>query len=449
MAQPGKKFFLILIFLCIYLIGASIQAFNVNTDMTKADQLDYIQRATDLNITHYERITDGNRMPLYPFILSFLYHPGISHGEYFRRGKILSIILSVTLLIILFLIFRIYLNALESQVLILITAFTLFMPRAGYIQSELLFYFLNFCAFLLFWGCLKTPRLWIAAAAGLLAGLTYLTKSSVVPAVVWFIFFYIIIHIAVPIIKKIVNKIKPKMSLPQCHILKNIVALLVFIVIFLLTVYPYISVNKQVFGHYFYNVNSTFYIWCDSWEQAKVGRDHGDRVGWPKMPPEELPSGGKYLHEHSLSQILVRLASGFVIVIGNAIGGFGYAQYLCIYLLICILAITKQYGAFVEYLKLGNNYLIVISLILYFLLYFLLYAFGATIFKGPRHPLAQYLPAMFLMSYFLSKLEFNYYSQAMSCQFDLRKINIIVIGLLGLELIFNMPYKIFAVFNGY
>ncbi len=417
--------------------------------MAKADQLDYMGRAFVLKVTHFERITDGNRMPLYPFILSFLYHPDISYGEFFQRGKILSIILSVTLLIALFIIFRIYLNVLESQVLILITAFTLFMPRAGYIQSELLFYFLNFCAFLLFWGCLKTPRLWIAAAAGMLAGLAYLTKSSVLPAVVWFIFFYLIIHIAVPIIKKIVHKINAKISLPQCYILKNIVVLLIFIVIFLLTVYPYISVNKQVFGRYFYNVNSTFYIWCDSWEQAKVGRDHGDRVGWPKMPLEELPSCGKYLHEHSLSQILGRLASGFVIVVGNAIGGFGYAQYLCIYLLICILAITKQYGAFVEYLRQGNNYLIVISLILYFLLYFLLYTFGATIFKGPRHPLAQYLPAMFLMSYFLFKLEFKYYSQAMSCQFDMRKINIIIISLLVLDLIFHMPYKIFAVFNGF
>ncbi len=411
--------------------------------------MDYMRRAIDLKITHYERITDGNRMPLYPFILSFLYHPGLSPEEYFQRGKILNIILSVILLITLFIIFRIYLNALESQVLILITAFTLFMPRAGYLQSELLFYFLNFCAFLLFWGCLKTPRLWIAAAAGVLAGLTYLTKSSVVPAVVWFIFFYLIIHIAVPIIKKIGNKINAKMALPPFYILKNIAFLLVFIVIFLLTVYPYISVNKQVFGHYFYNVNSNFYIWCDSWEQAKVTREHGDRVGWPKMRPEAIPSCGKYLHEHSLSQILGRLASGFVIVAGNAIGGFGYAQYLCIYLFICILAITKQYGAFVEYLKRGNNYAILISLISYFLLYYLLYAFGATIFKGPRHLLAQYLPAMFIMSYFLLKFRFEYYSQAISCQFDMRKINIIIIGLLVLDLIFNMPYKISQVFNGY
>ena len=251
----------------------------------------------------------------------------------------------------------------------------------------------------------------IAASGGLLAGLTYLTKSSVLPAVVWFIFVYIIIHIAVPLIKKIVNKSNAKVSLPQNYILKNNIFLLVFIVIFLMTVYPYISVNNKVFGHYFYNVNSTFYIWCDSWEQAKKTREHGDRVGWPKMPLDEIPSGGKYLQQHSLSQILARLAHGFIVVTGNAIGGFGYAQYLCIYLIVCILAITKQYATFVEYVKRGNNYAILISLTLYFLMYYLLYVFGATIFKAPRHALAQYLPAIFVMSYFLLNFGFKYYSK--------------------------------------
>ena len=97
--------------------------------MTKADQMNYMQRAIDLKVTHYQRITDGNRLPLYPFILSFIYHPGLSFGEYFQKGKILNIILSVILLGTLFYIFRIYLNTLQSQALILITAFTLFMPQ--------------------------------------------------------------------------------------------------------------------------------------------------------------------------------------------------------------------------------------------------------------------------------------------------------------------------------
>ena len=34
---------------------------------------------------------------------------------------------------------------------------------------------------------------------------------------------------------------------------------------------PYLSTSKRVFGQYFYNVNSTFYMWYDDWPHASVG----------------------------------------------------------------------------------------------------------------------------------------------------------------------------------
>ena len=450
LAQHGKKILLILLFLCSYLICASVQAFNVNTDMFKADQIDNMSRAVGFKTEPYKYISDGNRMPVYPYLLSFLYHSNIPMEDYFQRGKIFNIILSVILLTILYFIFRKYLPNKESNLLLLIIAFTVFMPRAGYLQCELLFYFLNFCAFVLFWGCLKKPLLWRAASAGLLAGLSYLTKASVLPAVVWFVTCYFIFNIAVLIFKVIVNKINNELILQENHIFKNIVFLGAFILIFLMTVSPYLQVNKRVFGHYFYNVNSTFYIWYDSWEEVVKGtRAHGDRVGCPIMPPEEIPTGGNYLREHTLSQLFARLANGFIVVTTNAMGGYGYAQYLCIYLLICVMAIIKQYGSFVEYLKWDNNFAVVISLVSYFLLYFLLYVFGAAIFKGPRHALAQYLPALFIMFYFLSKFGFSYYAQSLKCKFSMREIRIIVFYLFLIDMIFNMPYKIYKVFNGW
>lgn len=450
LAQHGKTILLILLFLCSYLLGASVQAFNVNTDMFKADQIDNMSRAIGFKTDPYKYISDGNLMPIYPYLLSFFYHSDMSMEEYFQKGKIFNMILSVILLIILYFIFRRYLPDKESNLLLLIIAFTVFMPRAGYLQCELLFYFLNFCAFVLFWNCLKKPLFWIAASAGLLAGLSYLTKASVLPAVVWFVICYLILNIAVPIFKVIVNKINKKLILQQSHIVKNIVFLGAFILIFLVTVSPYIRVNKRVFGHYFYNVNSTFYIWYDSWEEVVKGtRAHGDRVGWPTMPPEEIPTGRKYLREHTLPQLLARLANGFIVVTTSAMGGYGYAPYLCIYLLICVLAIIKQYKSFVEYLNQDNNFAVAISLVSYFLLCFLLYVFGAAIFKGPRHPLAQYLPALFIMFYFLSKFRFSYYSQIIKCQINMNEIRIFVFYLLLIDLFFNMPFKIYKVFNGW
>ena len=69
---------------------------------------------------------------------------------------------------------------------------------------------------------------------------------------------------------------------------KLIAALLVVSAVFLAVLSPYLRTNKRVFGHYFYNVNTTFYMWYDDWPQASVGTiKHGDGVGWPAMPADE------------------------------------------------------------------------------------------------------------------------------------------------------------------
>ena len=57
---------------------------------------------------------------------------------------------------------------------------------------------------------------------------------------------------------------------------------------------PYLRTNKTVFGRYFYNVNTTFYVWYDDWPQASVGTiKHGDDVGWPKMAAETAAQAGR------------------------------------------------------------------------------------------------------------------------------------------------------------
>jgi hypothetical protein len=445
-----KNIILIVIFLSSYLLGASVQAFYVNTDMNKADQLDYMSRAISLKNDLNKNITEGNRMPVYPYLLSFLYHPGMSMEDFFQRGKIFNMLLSLLLLLFLYIIFRSYLAGPEAKLLLLIMAFMVFMPRAGYIQSELPFYFLTFCAFVLYWRCLAKPRFWLAAGAGLVTALGYLTKASMLPALVWFAGSFFVVNIALPLFQGIVNKIREKRTLPCTFILKNMALLAAFILIFLLTVSPYIKKNKKIFGQYFYNVNSTFYVWYDSWDEVVKGtRAHEDRAGWPQMPPEKIPGATKYWHEHTVSQIIARLGHGLVIVTTNAMGGIGYAQFFCIYLFICILAIFQRYGEFVKYLKQNNHLAVAVSLVLYFLLYYILYIFGATIFKGPRHALAQYLPALFLMFYFLSRFRFSYFSDKIKCYFTEREVRIVVFCLLVLDLIFYVPYKLYTVFNGW
>ena len=62
----------------------------------------------------------------------------------------------------------------------------------------------------------------------------------------------------------------------------------------------------------FYNVNSEFYFWADSWEEIVDGvRANNDRIGWPTMEDDELPSFKKYASEHSLSDVFERFLYGF------------------------------------------------------------------------------------------------------------------------------------------
>lgn len=62
------------------------------------------------------------------------------------------------------------------------------------------------------------------------------------------------------------------------------------VVCFLGVMAPYLINSKRVFGRYFYNVNTTFYIWYDNWPLASVGTySYGDHDGWPTLPRSQLP----------------------------------------------------------------------------------------------------------------------------------------------------------------
>jgi len=67
----------------------------------------------------------------------------------------------------------------------MVVAFGIFIFKAGYAQSELLFYFLMFVTFLGCWHLLRSPLGWraiaIAAGTGVTAGFAQLTKAAMLP----------------------------------------------------------------------------------------------------------------------------------------------------------------------------------------------------------------------------------------------------------------------------
>jgi hypothetical protein len=277
---------------CFYVNGANQQSRQVNTDMHRTDQSAYMAYAKALAESNYTYIGNRNRMPLYPFLQSLLYKSDLSDEDFFVRGKQLNIMLSVGFLIGLFFILQKYLPFTGAINLILITAFTVFIFKAAFFQAELLFYFLNFCCFLLMNKLLHRPKWQWGVLTGAMLGVAHLTKASVLVGLILFL--------AVAVLQETYKFYEQKRSSDadmlrtRKQLIMNLVSIVCVAIMFLATVSHYILNSKRVYGSYFYNVNSTFYMWYDSWEEAKKGtRAHGDRVGWPDMPATAIESAGQ------------------------------------------------------------------------------------------------------------------------------------------------------------
>ncbi len=162
------------------------QLTQVNTNMRKTDQGAYMRYAREMYESNYTVIGNRNRMPIYPFLQSLFYRPGMSNEAFFIRGKYVNLILSLVLLTGLSFIFFHFFHWLHTVNSVLIIAFTVFIFKAAYFQTELLFYFINFCLFLLMWRLLQQPSYLFAILTGFVAGLAHLTKASIIPGLILF-----------------------------------------------------------------------------------------------------------------------------------------------------------------------------------------------------------------------------------------------------------------------
>lgn len=383
-----------------YLYGVRQQFLYVNTDMSRTDQAAYLNAAESLKTSSYTALTDRNRMPVYPFLLSLLYEPGLSDEAFFARGKLLNIGLSLLILPLLFWIFRRYFPLFTAVNLFLIHTFTLYMFKAAYTQAELLFYLLNFVSFLLMCYLLWQPA-WrdswkTAVFTGILLGVTHLTKASILPGLALFV--------GAAFLQAIFKQFKDRVSsLNMRQLVRDLAVPALVILFFLLTILPYIQNSKERFGHYFYNVNSTFYIWYDHWDEVETGtKAHGDRLGWPDMPSEEIPSASKYFQEHSAAQILERFFSGFLVILITTTHSYGYLTYLCLLAgVVLTLALVNRQRTMAIIRKYPFVTLFVSG---FFGAYSLLYAWYWPISSGNRFILALFSPVMFTLAFVMYQL---------------------------------------------
>jgi len=439
----------------LYFQGAYLNATIVNTDMNKTDQVDYLEFSEKLLKSNYTYLGSRNRMPFFSFLLSFIYEEDID--DFFLRAKLFNIVISFIFLSIIFLIFLKYLPLLYSTNLILIIAFTFFIFKAPYTQSEITYYFLFFICFLLLLSLLKKVSIEKSMFVGFLLGLTYLTKVGIYPMLIIFLFIFLFKEILLLIYTKKPKKINSmnerttlfryvgriiesffrKLKIKNTHIIYNFICLFLLISSFFLITGPYLHDTKKIYGSYFYNVNSNFYMWYDSWEECERGtKAYGDREHYPDMPPDLIPGPIKYFKEHNPKQIFMRLVNGFIPMNQQMIHSYGYYKYIIFLSILFFINFLFYFKKFKQYFK--KYFFPIIFFISIVISYILLISWYSSIDAGNRFILVLFLPISFLLYYSISKLNKYYLSKR-------KKIIITINKILNYSLFFIICFEIYII----
>lgn len=367
-----------------YVAFACVHARLVNVDAGRHDQSTYLWGAKVLHESHFAVATNRSQMPAFLYVQALFYPDGASDAEVFARAKVVSIALSVVLVGALCVFFARTLPKLEASVAGLVTAFTLFVFRAAYVQAELLFYassFLGFAALCQLW---ERPSLAVAGIAGLLECLAFLSKGSVQPGVALFAALYL----ARAAWKKAPGS--RTLALSAADVLALGAA-------FVAPLAPYLAKSKELYGSYFFNVNTRYVMWCDSWDDF-LAREKavGHWWTWGSLPESALPSMAHYLRTHSIGSMLEREALGVLEVLGNLVLGTGYLEFLALYLAFAAIAsgAARAPLRWVASIDPGSRVAFVLP---YALLYLGLFGFYAPIAAGPRFSLMLFLPVFYTL----------------------------------------------------
>ena len=433
----GKKiipFIFLALLIFVFYYSAEQQAIFQNTSSQLTDQQAYILFMRNLVENDY-RYTDGSRAPLYMLFQSLFHSQNDTDQMIFEQGKQVNIVLSILLLICIYYFSRKYIKPPLSIYFILIPAITIFALKAPYFQPELLYYTLFFFCFVLMLEMLHQPNWITAVLLGLATGLAQLTKASILVALVLFVIFYAA--------KTFYTSIKEK-SPPG----KKWAFLLICVTIFALVIYPDAKLHKEKYGHWFYNVNTTFYIWYDSWDEVVAGtRAFKDREGWPQLPDEEIPSPIKYLQDHSPGQIAFRLAKGIATIpYRHCWQSYGHCKYVVLIGGFALYGIWLNKEKFWDIIK--SNKFMAAFLVSIFGSYYLLVSWYAPIASGERQALPLFLPFLFSLTMLAQNFPIFKEVKIRQNTKDLNLLEMLLPVLLLIDLVVLVVYRAFMVYGG-
>ncbi len=383
---------LVLICLAIYLHIAQTQSVK-NREMRWSDQSAYMDETAEMYEARFAYSGNRNRMPVYPFLQALFYSPDLSSEAFFEQGKRLNIVFSLVCIALLSYVFFSRFTRLYAAYAMLLIALIVFAIKSPFFQPELLFYTLFSLTFILSIDTIMTPSKYKTVALGGMFALCQYTKASAMPGLFIFAASYGLL---------VLTKLGRRELNAKCA--RDILfAAIAPVMVYLLLLSPYLLESKEKYGTYFYNVNTTFYIWYDSWDEAKAGTlQAGDHNGWPALPDDQIPSLSKYLAEHTAQDIVDRFANGVNMMVKSACvidDLFKYAYGYCsqvtlglVVLLGSLIAITRSGRASLS----SHSRQAVSYVCLFLLIYFAAYAWYMPIinFRGGRTLLSLLIPLM-------------------------------------------------------
>jgi hypothetical protein len=369
-----------------FLAGVYLQVTAVNTTLRRWDQGAYFDFIKEVRESDFRFTGQRNRMPLYPYLQAPFFNPDASEEESFSRAKTVNVFLSLAVLAIFAFAFYKRLRRPSADLLLAILAFTVFAWRAAYLQCELVNYALAFWSWVAMSNQIERPSWWRASSIAVAAALTHFTKASILPGLAVFLIIFVFAGLS-----------------SRREFSRRALQSVWIVALFLGLLSPYLIESKEKYGRYFYNVNSTFYFWYDSWDECSRGtKAHGDRLGWPDMPDEDIPSLGRYLERHDVGDIARRMLSGLVKNLGCFVErkGNNYGRLVFLSLLFAGLLMWRGEGKVP-----ARRRSLRVFQIGWILTYFLLFAWYAPIAHGNRFTQSLLLPILYPLFHYFDTCE--------------------------------------------
>jgi hypothetical protein len=401
---------LTLALLVIPYINAAVEhSRTLNHAPIYTDQGEYLRFAINARLNNFRYTGDHNRMPGYPFLQGLFYRPGMSEAEFFWQGKLRNVALSIIFLALFTWISRRYVGTTLSLLLGGIVAFSLYIFKAPYFQAEISFYFLAFLAYLLMMIMLNRPSLGTGLLLGVISGLAHLLKASIIPG----LGLYFVVYFGGQLINGwrktrtngwTLSSLKP--------FLLNLLAGGLVLLSFIIVIFPYINAMKARFGQYFYNVNTTFYVWYDdNFEAIAAENQHRFAERWPShLSEDELPNLRNYLRTHTVQQIGARILFGLREQTNNILQQFSVTNFHLSYMVILGIPCLANWRTCLALIHRYPQHVLFASI--YLIGYLAAFVWYSPISPERRFTYGLYLPFMFSVFFALQAVQSPQANQA-------------------------------------